>query len=55
MMKCKHWDCPYKDCSYHQDSTGIYNDYLNFNIEKLPVWHPINDEYAESCFSYMDL
>jgi len=51
-MKCKHIECPYKDCNYHYSSTGKYSDTLP---HELPVHLPLDEEEAEFCMGYMDI
>ena len=52
--KCEHskYECPYKDCNYHVNSTGKYSHTLPGEI---PVHLPFCEEAAEICMSYMDI
>lgn len=52
METCKHTECPYKDCNYHCDSTGKYQ---NTDEMEIPVWLPFCEEEVEICMSYMDV
>lgn len=49
-MVCKHWDCPYKYCPYHE----AYDETLEVVCEYVIP----NKEYGDSpqdCCSYLDL
>lgn len=50
--KCKHEECPYKDCNYHYRSTGKYSHTFP---DEIPVYLPFCEKNAEFCMSYMDL
>ena len=47
---CKHWECPYKYCPYHQDYDETLEVICSFVI--------LDEELGESpedCRSYLDL
>lgn len=47
MVMCKHWECPYKYCPYHED----YDEELEVICKEVI---PDEEEY-ENCRSYLDL
>lgn len=50
---CKHWECPYRDCTWHQSSTFRYTSLSPW--EDLPFYMPKDSENIENCMSYMDV
>ena len=52
--KCEHsrYECPYKDCNYHVNSTGKYSHVLDDDI---PYHLPKSEEAAKGCMSNLDI
>lgn len=53
--KCEHskYECPYKDCNYHVNSTGKYSHADPDEIDNYSIPKCEND--AKWCNSYMDI
>lgn len=53
--KCEHskYECLYKDCNYHVNSTGKYSHV--FDRDDIPVYLPRNEKEANRCISHMDI
>lgn len=54
IYKCEHskYECPYKDCNYHVNSTSKYSHTYPHEI---PFYLPFNEDDAKICLSYMDI
>lgn len=50
--KCKHEECPYKDCNYHYKSTGKYS---HKDPDEMWITLPKNEKEASHCIAYMDI
>lgn len=52
--KCEHsrYECPYKDCNYHVNSTGKYSHTIQ---DEIPYYLPFCEDDAKICMSYMDI
>ena len=53
--KCEHskYECPYKDCNYHVNSTGKYSHTEPDDIDNYSI--PRSEESAKRCSSYLDI
>lgn len=53
--KCDHsrYECPYKDCNYHVNSTGKYSHV--WDDDDIQVHLPRNEEEAKRCISNLDI
>lgn len=54
-MVCEHWECPYKNCNYHEDSTNIYRDLCKDEIPIYDICFPKNEDEVRNCMMYLDI
>ena len=55
--KCEHsrYECPYKDCNYHANSTGKYSHTSEENKPINAIHLPFCEKDAKICMNHMDI
>lgn len=51
---CKHWDCPYNGCKYHEFFDEENQEYLSKGLD-FDGFLPRNEEEMKECKLYYDL